>query len=215
MPTDHVVQPGETVARIAAQYGFADWRTIWDHPDNQGLASQRTNPDVLAPEDVLVIPDKTEGKVSVATGKRHVFRVSASPIKLRLVLRDFDHEPLKSTKCTLSVAGQNLELQTDAEGLLEAEIPASAETAELRFQDPLVPFELSVPIQIGHLDPVDTVAGQTARLNNLGYAAGSPEDEDRTRFEHAVQEFQVDHDLKVDGACGTKTQAKLEEVHGS
>jgi peptidoglycan hydrolase-like protein with peptidoglycan-binding domain len=72
-----------------------------------------------------------------------------------------------------------------------------------------------MPLLIGHLDPVDAVSGQAARLNNLGYNAGSGEGEDVTRFEIAVQEFQVDHGLNIDGICGTETQAKLQELYGS
>jgi peptidoglycan hydrolase-like protein with peptidoglycan-binding domain len=70
---------------------------------------------------------------------------------------------------------------------------------------------------------VDEVSGQIGRLNNLGYDAGeldspvaSPEQE-RHRSEHfrsAVEEFQCDHGLLVDGICGARTQAKLEEIHG-
>jgi peptidoglycan hydrolase-like protein with peptidoglycan-binding domain len=30
-----------------------------------------------------------------------------------------------------------------------------------------------------------------------------------------VQEFQCDHQLKVDGVCGPQTQAKLVDAHGS
>ena len=72
-----------------------------------------------------------------------------------------------------------------------------------------------IPIQIGHLDPVDTPSGQTARLNNLGYNAGSGGEAGRVQFEMAVQEFQVDNGLPVDGVCGPQTQAKLQETHGS
>ena len=215
MCVQHVVRPGETVARIAREYGFFDWRTIWEHDDNRALADRRKNPDVLAPGDILVVPDKTQKTVAVPTGQKHVFRTIASPLKLRLILRDFGDEPLRNLPCTLSVEGSDLDLETDDEGLLEAAIPPSAERAELRFHDPLVPFELVVPVQIGHLDPVDTLAGQTARLNNLGYPADAIDEADSTRFEYAVQEFQVDHDLAVDGVCGPATQARLEEAHGS
>jgi hypothetical protein len=214
MPTGHVVKKGETLAKVAAQYGFADCRTIWDHPANRELASLRENPNVLAPGDMIVIPEKTEKTVTVETDRRYVVRVNMGRVKLRLVLRDFDHELLRNTKCTLSVEGENFELETDGDGLLECPITPTAETAELCFKDPLVPFDLTVPLRIGHLDPVDTVSGQAARLTNLGYYAGTGDDQDRLAFGYAVQEFQVDHDLPVSGGCDAGTLAKLREVHG-
>jgi hypothetical protein len=42
---------------------------------------------VLAPGDVVVIPDTPPRKASVATGRRHRFNVAAAAVKLRLVLR--------------------------------------------------------------------------------------------------------------------------------
>jgi hypothetical protein len=103
-----------------------------------------------------------------------------------------------------------------------------------------VPF----PVKIGTLDPVDKVSGQIARLNNLGYFAGNldesqggsgsnvnPSDSsnnsgqnrnttgteqqaESAQFLSAVEEFQCDHGLTVDGKCGPLTQAKLKQVHG-
>ena len=58
-------------------------------------------------------------------------------------------------------------------------------------------------------------SGQVGRLENLGYHAGSGTPEEERLFRRAVEEFQCDHKLAVDGVCGPQTQAKLEEVHGS
>jgi peptidoglycan hydrolase-like protein with peptidoglycan-binding domain len=101
-----------------------------------------------------------------------------------------------------------------------------------------------IPILIGNLDPVDQVSGQIARLNNLGYAAGDPSKPpvsgdgnsdgnsaggggdgadgasgtgslfSTDPFSSAVQEFQCDNGLTVDGICGPVTQASLKQVHG-
>jgi hypothetical protein len=74
----------------------------------------------------------------------------------------------------------------------------------------------TLTILIGHLDPVSEASGQKARLNNLGYFAGAMDEDDDARFRSAVEEFQCEHMGKgsVDGVCGPKTQAKLEDVHG-
>jgi peptidoglycan hydrolase-like protein with peptidoglycan-binding domain len=64
---------------------------------------------------------------------------------------------------------------------------------------------------------VEELSGQLWRLNNLGYRAGGGEapaanDPD---FLSAVEEFQCDYALTVDGVCGPATQAKLKDIHGS
>ena len=62
---------------------------------------------------------------------------------------------------------------------------------------------------------LDSVTGQKARLNNLGYDAGEVNDEVTLRYKSAVEEFQCDQKLTVDGDCGKGTQGQLKKVHGS
>jgi Putative peptidoglycan binding domain len=76
------------------------------------------------------------------------------------------------------------------------------------------PRWLAIPVKIGHLDPVDTISGQQARLSNLGYFLGDIDGNDASAFRIAVGEFQCEHGLTVDGICGSKTQAKLKDAHG-
>jgi hypothetical protein len=71
------------------------------------------------------------------------------------------------------------------------------------------------PVRIGDLDPVNEETGQMARLANLGYYRASLDKPDQDELLSAIEEFQCDNKLAVDGDCGPKTQAKLKEVHGS
>lgn len=210
----HIVKQGDYLSKIAKQYGFADYKAIWNHPKNAEFKKKRKNPNILYPGDELFVPDREEKELSCSTGKRHRFEVKRSPLKLRLVLKDFGYKPFANTKCVLYVDGQKFELTSDADGLIEHAIPSTAEQARLQVDDPNSPIDLDVPIQIGHLDPLDTVPGQKSRLNNLGYYAGPLDKEDEALFKSAVEEFQCDQKLAVDGKCGPKTQAKLHEVHG-
>ncbi len=56
-------------------------------------------------------------------------------------------------------------------------------------------------------------------LLNLGYLAGPfggrSDEENRMMFLSAIEEFQCDHGLVVDGKCGPGTQAQLKQIHGS
>jgi hypothetical protein len=215
MGTPHTVQQGEHVSQIAKHYGFRDFRTVWEHPENAALRKLRQNPNVLLPGDVIQIPAKEPGRISVPSGATHRFQVGARPLILRLALRDFGNEPLVNTQCTLQVDGRSIPLTTDAKGHIEAPIAATTTEATLLFRDPTVPFDLSVPIKVGHLDPVTEPSGQKARLSNLGYITRPLEEVDATVLAHAIQEFQCDFGLPVNGQCDARTQAKLKELHGS
>lgn len=208
MPTDHTVKQGEHVARIAMAYGLMNTASVWDHPDNAQLKQRRGNPNVLFPGDHLLVPDKQAKQQQGATQQRHRFRVAPLWIELRLVVEEADGEPVADTPCRLVVEGDVHQLQTDDMGRICQRIAKTAETAKLIIQ------EVEIPIKIGHLDPVDQRSGQIARLDNLGYNASAAGDKDEAQFLLALEEFQCDHGLTVDGICGPNTQAKLQEVHG-
>lgn len=215
----HTVQQGEHLSGIAKRYGFSSYRTIWDHAQNAELKRKRVNPNVIFPDDRLFIPDKEEKQELRPTDQRHRFQVERPELKLRLVLEDLYEKPIARAKCDLRIEGETRRLVTDGQGRIEQTITPEAQSAMLLITDPQTPVnEIAIPVRIGHLDPVDEVPGQTARLNNLGYFAGPFEGkkaEDNTAlFLSAVEEFQCDHGLAVDGTCGPATQAKLKQVHG-
>ncbi len=207
MPT-HTVKQGEHISKIADQYRFYDYQTIWNHPDNAALKQKRQNPNVLFPGDQLFIPEKQYKKVPGGTAKTHRFKIKLPTVLLRLVLRDLNSEPIAGTACKLEVEGKVYQLTTNGKGMIEQLIPAKAESARLLFR------QFVIPVKIGHLDPVEEISGWRARLNNLGYNAGKSDDPKDPLMLSAVEEFQIDYALTVDGNCGPNTQAKIKEVHG-
>jgi N-acetylmuramoyl-L-alanine amidase len=211
MATTHRVQQGEHISRIAAKYGFRDYRTIWNHASNAALKQKRLDPNVLLPGDELQIPDKEVKVVPGATTRRHRFQLNSSPLKLRLVIRDFDNEPIAATACELEIEGTKFALTTNGDGLIEREIPPTAEKGRL-----LVPsLGIEVPLKIGHLDPHDEESGWLGRLVNLGYTddqLGTTSEDD---LRSDIEEFQCDYKLKVTGELDAATKAMLKKVHGA
>jgi N-acetylmuramoyl-L-alanine amidase len=222
MDRTHIVKQGEHVSRIAKQYGFTDYRTVWEHGPNAELRRKRDNPNVLFPGDRLLVPEKALKEEPRPTDQRHRFQVRRPTLRLRIVLQDLAHKAIAGARCELRVESEVDERTTDGEGLLQREIALDAENGVLVVKTPLPAaeaFPLLLPVRIGHLHPVDEVSGQKARLNNLGYFAGPVEGrsdaDNKELFLSAIEEFQCDHDLVVDGKCGPRTQAKLKQVHGS
>ena len=215
MATEHVVLQGEHLSKISAKYGFLDYRTIWDHPQNADLKALRKTPNVLLPGDSVHIPDKLQKQESRATGQLHRFKIPGQRLFLHLVLKDWANQPVANTDCILQLEGKAIALKTDAAGRIKVPISITEAEATLTFKDPMVPFDLIVPIKIGHLDPVDAPSGQMARLSNLGYITRPLEDVDDIVLSRTVQEFQCDAGLPVTGECDAATQSKLKEMHGS
>jgi N-acetylmuramoyl-L-alanine amidase len=217
--TYHTVVQGEHLSGIAKEYGFASYKTIWDHGQNAELKKKRRNPNVIFPGDELFIPDKGEKEESRNTEQRHRFELKTEKLKLRLVLEDLYEKPIANAKCALHIENESKELTTDGQGKIERDIKPTDKRAFLTIKDPQTPInEILIPIKIGDLDPEKKESGQKARLNNLGYFAGPLEgksdEENKAMFLSAVEEFQCDHGLVVDGKCGPNTQAKLKQVHG-
>ena len=212
----HEVKQGEYMAMIARQYGYTDYLPIWNHGSNAELKNKRKNPQILMPGDRVFIPEREEKKLSKGTESKYKFWAKRPKLKLRLVLEDLYEKPIADAKCELQIDGTPFQTTTDGSGKIDQEIPFTAGSGQIVVWDPEVtPIAgIGVPLKIGHLDPVEEVTGQKGRLNNLGYYAGEINDKVDMRFRSAVEEFQCEHDLKVDGECGAKTQAKLKQVHG-
>jgi N-acetylmuramoyl-L-alanine amidase len=212
----YTVKQGDHIAGLAARFGFTDYLVIWNHPNNADLKKKRVNPNVLYPGDSVYIPDRNPGECSRPTDNQHKFVLKRKPLKLRLTLRDQYERPIANAPCVLMVDSESHNLTSDADGKLELEIPPTASDTRLVIQDTEeTPYGgMSIPIKIGHLDPVEEVTGQQARLNSLGYFHGEIDGQAGPDFEIAVEEFQCEHKLTVDGICGPQTQAKLKEVHG-
>ena len=210
----HVVQQGECLSKIAARYGFGDYRVLYDHPDNAELKKKRVNPNVLEPGDRIVIPDKDlKVEEGLATGKLHRFRVRRPRKELRLKLEGHDGKPLAGAAYVLDVGGERHEGTTDGDGKLEQKVPVSETTGTLTIAGRVL------HLRLGHLNPLDAadggISGAQGRLSNLGYNPGPADGVLGRRTRTALALFQHDEKLDVTGKLDDTTKKKLEEKHGS
>jgi hypothetical protein len=208
------VEQGDHLPGIANENGFSDWHTIWDDPNNAQLRQQRTDPGVLAPGDRLYIPDKKQSDGEKApSGSTARFRVKRSLPKLRLIVRGFGGRPLANTDCKVTVSGASTTAHTGADGLVEIDLAPDATEATLEANGQ------SWTLKIGHLDPPDTDTGLWARLRNLGYLVDEETQEQESQpdagaLAFAIELFQRDHQLTVDGTDVQSVKDKLREIYG-
>jgi N-acetylmuramoyl-L-alanine amidase len=216
MATDYTVRQGDYLSKIAKEFGFSDYLTIWNHPDNSELKSKRKNPNVLYPGDKLVIPDRNLREENCPVDKRHIFKKKGPALRLRLILEDAYEEPIANAQCLLAIEGGFRSITTDGQGKIDEPLAPGTTRATIIIQDAQQTHlnNVEIPIKIGHLDPLEELSGQRARLKNLGYFPGKADDKNGPAFVTAVERFQAEHGLTVDGICGPKTQGKLKEVHG-
>lgn len=208
MPT-YTVQQGDHLSGIAEQFGFQNINTIWNHPSNADLKKLRKDPHILFPGDSIFIPDKTDKSAPAPTTTTSKFKLDLTKLHLKLKLVDVNKDPMANQAIKLIVEGAAVPPPTtDGDGKTDSVIKKSAKNATLQLGD------LQFPLKIGSLDPETEKSGQIARLNNLGYEAGDPQNVDKDAFQSAVEEFQCDNSLPVNGNCDAATQAKLKEVHG-
>lgn len=213
-PGYHLVEQGEYLSKIARGYGVPKWQSIWDHPQNKELRELRENPEILHPGDEVFIPMPETKVESGATEQRHRFVLHSAHIELALIIQDENTKARRKESFIMIVDGEtfsNLEIRgtLDNEGMLRCDLPSDTERCLLRVG------KLVYHLQVGHLDPVDTLTGQQQRLKNLGYHHGlEHSDEQEVSHADAIKLFQADHHLQVDGICGPATQTKLLKIHG-
>jgi len=210
----YTVLQGDHIASIAADAGYLFWKTIWDDGKNAALKAKR-NPNVLYPGDMLEIPAKQKKDESIPTTEYTTFQTIGDPLQLKIVVLDWGRNPVVDTELDIQLdAGEKIKTAGDGSATKKVLDPQGNKVGKLLVKG------VGLDLKVGHLDPVEEISGQVSRLNNLGYragvtAAGVSTDPNDLIFKSAVEEFQCDEGLTVDGKFGPQTQAKLKDVHGS
>ncbi len=160
------------MASIAARYGFADYRDIYQNPANAALKAKRPNPSLLFPGDLIEIPERKPTVFECETGKTHSFELKPKKRMLRLRLEDASGEPIGNMPVTVVIGPkQKFETTSDKDGIVKQELPLKTKRAILHAG------AMTRLIRIADLNPMRDapdggISGLQARLKNLGFFTG-------------------------------------------
>lgn len=202
---------------IALRYGFRDWRRIWDCPENGELRHSRPNPHVLYEGDTVFVPDPAPRVETCATEETHRFVLRKLRAHFRVLLDD-EGVPFEGHRYRLEVGGETFEGTTGPRGLVEHEIDPHATEARLElWLDRDAPSDDHVHVwtlDLGHLDPPETITGAQGALQNLGYYDGEVNGQLDDATREALIEFQRDLRLpEPHGTLDEPTRAALRRAH--
>lgn len=161
----YIVRQGEYLTKIAFEQGF-DAKRVWNDAKNAELRSGRKDPEMLAPGDIVYVPDRPSIAGVAEVQGRSAFVTSIPRIEIALELR-VDGEPMTG-RAFLVVAAEGDQVLhegvTEADGRVRFDV--SVQTREVRL---LVAGRVEVLVEVGAMDPAEETSGVSARLMNLGY----------------------------------------------
>jgi N-acetylmuramoyl-L-alanine amidase len=210
----YVVRSGDYLSKIASEHGIADWRALYNHPDNAEFRRLRPNPNLVFPGDRLVIPDRRDKSAPAPTGSSTRFRAHRASNTLQVTLLDFEGNPLANRAVTLVIDGESRRVTTDGSGRLDQPIPPHLTHAHLTIG------ERTITLAVGRLNPMDDVdddgvSGVQGRLANLGYYGGPIDGALGDETRDAIRAFQRTHELVESGAIDRPLKDTLRRDHGS
>ena len=212
----HVVCQGETLTIIALESGIPA-KDIWEHDKNTDLRTARPDPDVLAPGDVIFIPEDKRPELSFSPGTANKYKAELPAVQLNMKVAAHAGEAF----VIRTPSGKAIEGTVGEDGSLQAAIGPLARHVRLSFPQSAVEWEVAV----GHLDPATLPSGARARLMNLGYMLSIEElfgievaeamDATTRPLSDAIEAFQCDQGLPETGVLDQATADALVKQHGS
>lgn len=214
MSIQYTVVRGDCLSLIAQRYGFADYRTIYNHPENAEFKRLRPDPNLIYPGDILSIPDRDPAGKPAGTEKKHVYRKKGETVNFRVVIKDEEENPYADKKYELKIDEKVLEGSTDGTGFLQQKIPADAAEGQLKVFIEEENLEVATwDVAFGHLDPHDTNEGAKGRLKNLNFYFGDVNNNIDEKTTASIKEFQKKHSIDDSGVLDDATRSKLQEKH--
>lgn len=207
----HKAKQGECFLSIAANHGFT-WEALWKDEGNKKLAELRKVPTILKPGDVVHLPELKASEHDRKTDAKHKFKLKGTPAKLRLRLLD-NGKPRVNVKCTFHIDGKEGKMiakSTDGDGKLVLDIPPQAQQVWMEVGDEKEEHLL----RVGWLDPMDSLHGLQARLNNLGFDCGKVDGDWGTNTQGGMQAFQANRKIKKTTKPDDATRERIEKDYG-
>jgi len=206
--SQHKAAKGEDVPQIAAKKGFFDVDALFAAPDNDSLRETRPNLNQLVEGDQVALPAKEAEPEPVRTGVMTPFTLATRPVqRLRLVIQS--DTPFSYV---LTVGGATFRGDHESSALIEHEVPVSASKGQLTVT-PAFGKPIEWDVSIGTLEPVSTVKGQQARLQNLGFDPKGVDGKLGKNTKAAIAAFQRFCGLEPSGEMNEATQTELETRH--
>jgi N-acetylmuramoyl-L-alanine amidase len=216
----YTVKPGDWISKIASTYGFADWRRVWNAPENEDLRKLRPDPNVIHPGDRVFVPVIEPQEFDRGTDNNHRFILKSHRKRLKIKFETVTGVARANVPCRVEIDRKlRPEItQTNPDGMIDIEISDRAETGSVVLGEGLNEYYV---LKLGHLDPIETIRGYQERLQNLGHYAGQIDGFMGPRTNAAIRLFQSRENLlgyrpplKVDGIMGPKTMRALRRRHG-
>jgi hypothetical protein len=216
----YIVGRGEDLHSIAARFGF-DALEVWNASDNQELRELRGDPQVLAPGDVLYVPEVEDEDLPLTARTTNTFIGEIERVNVNLDLSAGSSSPLANEPYEIHGLREVVTGTSDDQGRIQIEVPAHVRTLTVYFPEQ----QSSARVRLGGLNPIDHDSGIRTRLFNLGYLASndllgpalsptrSPAAR-RAELARAVRDFQEDAGLEATGELDEATRAAIADRHG-
>ncbi|MDN3378867.1 MULTISPECIES: peptidoglycan-binding protein [unclassified Pseudoalteromonas] len=218
MEQQHTVTQGETLLRIARQYGFRTSKSLYQHPINAEFRALRPDPNLIFPGDIIKIPQKTEKFMPLKTGSKNTFVVRNEKEYFRLKVAYDDGDDITGKRLVLNIGDQTIDTVLQRDGLIEVELnnnDALTGSVDLYLKAGDTTPTKSFAVQVGNLDPIEALSGVQGRCNMLGFNCGKVDGVNGTKTKAGVREFQQAQKLQVDGIAGPVTKSRLVYVYGA
>ena len=98
--------------------------------------------------------------------------------------------------------------------MVEISLPPSVKRAKL-IVSPGTQDEMTIPIEVGGLNPISSLSGVKQRLRNLGYGLSDIDEEEDIELRDAIRAFQQDQGLEVTGELSDPLRETILSEHGS
>lgn len=207
----YIIKQGDFLEKIAFKHGFTV-DDVWNHPKNIEIRNLRQDHNVLAPGDIVFIPQKSAEHVAITNGAKN--RYIAKVPKTNVAIEFFSSSgPLANEPYTIHGVGSPITGATDSEGNMNACVPVTTDSFDVTFEN----IRHTVTILIGHIDPISEISGVRQRLIGLGLLSLNNVfdiDEEARMTSKAIERFQFEHGLLPTGSINDDTRRIIEEEFG-